>query len=200
MCYCQIRICILYKYAYIYTNIYMYMYTHVHTYMYMHLLYPAHAKSTLPLSIRRTISHSILHLQSTCLDTLELSKICQHQCLREPRRSYLWNPARFDRIWDSTKIERLEIQAPLHLRSIVRDRRIEVTYTKEVPGASLFSAKAAVLRDWSKFRHLSSQRVFSALEGNLLYIYLRARKACLENCVVANERSPLSVVIWAESP
>ena len=67
----------------------MYMYTHVHMYMYMHLLYLAHAKSTLPLSIRRTVPHSILHLQSTCLDTLEPSKICQEQCLRVPRRAYL---------------------------------------------------------------------------------------------------------------
>jgi len=48
-------------------------------YMYMHLLYLAHTRSTLTLSILRTGPHSILHLQSTCLDTLDLSKICQDQ-------------------------------------------------------------------------------------------------------------------------
>jgi hypothetical protein len=38
--------------------------------------------------------------------------------------------------------------------------------------------------------------VFSAQEG----IHLRVRKAWLQDCVVANERSPLSVLIWAELP
>ena len=101
-----------------------------------------------------------------------------------------WSNTLLGQCRDTGTIEVLEIQAPLNLHSIARDTKIEITHTKEVLGACFCNALAAVLHDGGKSCRLFSQRVFSAPEG----IHLR------DGYLVANERSPLSVLIWAELP